>query len=94
MVKKAELPIGNKASGQAFLFNLRREKFQDPRVREAIGLMFNFEWSNETLFYGLYARINSVWENTWLAADGRALAGRGGDSAAAGGRGAAARQRS
>jgi microcin C transport system substrate-binding protein len=67
---KAELPNGNKASGQAFLFNLRREKFQDPRVREAIGMMFNFEWSNQTLFYGQYARINSVWENSWLAANG------------------------
>lgn len=69
-VVKEELPSGTKANGQAFMFNLRREKFQDPRVREAIGLMFNFEWSNETLFYGLYARINSVWENSWLAATG------------------------
>jgi microcin C transport system substrate-binding protein len=69
-VVKAELPNGAKASGQAFVFNLRREKFQDPRVREAIGLMFNFEWSNATLFFGLYARINSVWENSWLAATG------------------------
>jgi microcin C transport system substrate-binding protein len=69
-VVKRELPSGAKASGQAFLFNLRREKFSDPRVREALGLMFNFEWSNETLFYGIYARINSVWENSWLAAEG------------------------
>jgi len=69
-VVKAELPSGTKANGQGFLFNLRREKFQDPRVREAIALMFNFEWSNETLFYGLYSRINSVWENSWLAATG------------------------
>ena len=69
-VKKVELPSGAKASGQAFLFNLRREKFQDPRVREAIGLMFNFEWSNATLFYDLYDRIHSVWENSWLAATG------------------------
>ena len=69
-VIKAELPSGTKANGQAFLFNMRREKFQDPRVREAIGLMFNFEWSNQTLFYGLYARINSVWDNSWLAATG------------------------
>ena len=69
-VKKVQLPSGAKASGQAFLFNLRREKFQDPRVREAIGLMFNFEWSNETLFYGLYDRIHSVWENSDLAATG------------------------
>ncbi|MEY4871908.1 MAG: hypothetical protein RLZZ563_1238 [Pseudomonadota bacterium] len=69
-VQKVELPSGAKASGQAFLFNLRREKFQDPRVREAIGLMFNFEWSNATLFYGLYDRIHSVWENSDLAATG------------------------
>ena len=69
-VVKAELPSGAKASGQAFLFNLRREKFADPRVREAVGLMFNFEWSNQTLFYGLYQRINAVWENTDMAATG------------------------
>jgi microcin C transport system substrate-binding protein len=69
---KATLPSGSIASGQAFLFNLRREKFQDPRVREAIGLMFNFEWSNQTLFYGLYDRINSIWENTAMAAKGPA----------------------
>ena len=69
-VIKVALPSGAKASGQAFLFNLRRPQFQDPRVREAIGLMFNFEWANATLFYGLYARIDSVWENSWLEAEG------------------------
>ena len=69
-VIKAELADGNMANGQSFVFNLRREKFSDPRVREAIGLMFNFEWSNTTLFYGLYARINSFWENSDLAATG------------------------
>lgn len=69
-VIKAELADGNMANGQSFVFNLRREKFGDPRVREAIGLMFNFEWSNTTLFYGLYARINSFWENSDLAATG------------------------
>jgi len=67
---KVELPSGAKANGQAFLMNLRRAKFQDPRLREAVGLMFNFEWSNETLFYSLYSRINSVWENSWLQAQG------------------------
>ncbi len=61
---------GTPASGQSFVFNLRREKFRDVRVREAISLMFNFEWSNETLFYGLYDRINSFWENSFLAAEG------------------------
>lgn len=74
-VIKTELPNGSIASGQGFLFNLRREKFQDPRVREAIGLMFNFEWSNQTLFYGLYKRINSIWENTAMAAVGPASPG-------------------
>ncbi len=69
-VVRAELPNGNLATGQAFVLNLRRPQLQDPRVREAIGLMFNFEWSNETLFYGLYARTTSLWENSELAATG------------------------
>ena len=67
---KAELPSGNKSTGQSFIFNLRRDKFQDPRVREAIGLMFNFEWSNQTLFYGIYDRVTSFWGNSWLEAVG------------------------
>ncbi|MFY0692881.1 MAG: ABC transporter substrate-binding protein [Paracoccaceae bacterium] len=69
-VIREELPDGTIATGQSFVLNLRRAKFQDPRVREAIGHMFNFEWSNETLFYGLYARITSFWDNTELAASG------------------------
>ncbi|TCP60746.1 microcin C transport system substrate-binding protein [Rhodovulum bhavnagarense] len=69
-VIRQELPDGALASGQSFVMNLRRPQFQDPRVREAIGLLFNFEWSNEKLFYGLYARINSFWENSHLAAEG------------------------
>ena len=40
-------------------------------LREAIGLMFNFHWTNATLFYGLYKRVNSFWENTPLAAQGK-----------------------
>jgi microcin C transport system substrate-binding protein len=64
------LPSGNIAGGQSIIFNLRREQFQDPRVREAIGLMLNFEWSNKSLFYGLFARINSIWENSEMAATG------------------------
>ena len=39
-------------------------------MREAIGLMFNFEWSNESLFYGLYERVNSFWQNSDLEAKG------------------------
>ncbi|MBI1219802.1 MAG: ABC transporter substrate-binding protein [Rhodobacteraceae bacterium] len=70
-IKKVELPDGTIASGQSFIFNLRRPQFQDPRVRQAIGLMFNFDWSNAKLFYGIYARVNSFWENSSLAASGK-----------------------
>ena len=70
VIVREEIPQGVIASGQSFVFNLRREKFQDPRVREAIALMFNFEWTNQTLFYGLYAPIDSFWENTHLEAEG------------------------
>ncbi len=68
-------PDGTLASGQSFLFNLRRERFQDIRVRKAIGMMFNFEWSNKTLFYGIYARMQSFWENSYLKASGTPQAG-------------------
>jgi microcin C transport system substrate-binding protein len=63
-VKVESLPDGRPAGTQGFWFNLRRDKFQDPRVREAIGMAFNFQWSNESLFYGLYDRTDSFWENS------------------------------
>ena len=69
-VIKTELPNGNLAQAQAYVFNLRREKFKDPLVREALSMMFNFEWSNEQLFYGLYDRVNSFWGNSNLEATG------------------------
>ncbi len=69
-VIKEELNDGTIAPGQAFSMNLRRPQLQDARVREAIALMFNFEWSNTQLFYGIYERIHSFWENSELAATG------------------------
>ncbi|OWJ80668.1 extracellular solute-binding protein [Haematobacter genomosp. 1] len=69
-VKREELEDATPSGTQGFWFNLRREKFQDPRVREAIGLMFNFEWTNETLFYGLYKRTDSFFENSPMQAEG------------------------
>ncbi|MCF3974559.1 extracellular solute-binding protein [Paracoccus salsus] len=64
------LPDGTIANGKSWVFNLRREKFQDIRVREAIGLMFNFEWTNQTLLYGLETRVNSFWDNSEFRAEG------------------------
>jgi microcin C transport system substrate-binding protein len=69
-VIKEEIHHGNISPGQSFIFNMRRPQLQDARVREAIGLMFNFEWSNESLFYGIYERDGSFWGNTDLAAEG------------------------
>jgi len=69
-VKRETLPDQRPSGTQGFWINLRRDKFQDPRVREAIGLMFNFEWSNATLFYGLYERTTSFWENSPMMAEG------------------------
>jgi microcin C transport system substrate-binding protein len=69
-VIRDELEDGRPSGTQGFWFNLRREKLQDPRVRGAIALMFNFEWSNATLFYGLYDRTDSFWENSTMQAEG------------------------
>ena len=69
-VKVEELPNGAIGSAQSFVFNLDNPTWQDPRIRDAVALMFNFEWSNESLFYGLYARVNSFWQNSDLEAKG------------------------
>jgi microcin C transport system substrate-binding protein len=69
-VIKETLEDGSPSGTQGYWFNMRREKFQDPRVRQAIGLMFNFEWTNATLFHGLYNRTDSFWENSPMQAEG------------------------
>lgn len=69
-VIKELFPDGAMALAQYFVINLREEKFADPRTREAIGMMFNFEWSNATLFYGLYTRTKSFWGNSDMEAEG------------------------
>ncbi|MEL6168152.1 MAG: extracellular solute-binding protein [Pseudomonadota bacterium] len=61
---------GRPAGTQGFWFNMRRPQFQDIRVREAIAILFNFEWTNATLFYGLYNRTDSFWENSPMEAEG------------------------
>ncbi len=69
-VRREELPDGTIGSAQSWIFNLDRPEWQDERVREAVRLMFNFEWSNTSLFFGLYERVNSFWENSDLEATG------------------------
>ena len=55
---------------QGFVFNLRRAHFQDLRVRKAISLLFDFEWSNASLFHNAYTRSDSYFANSELAATG------------------------
>jgi microcin C transport system substrate-binding protein len=68
LVVRETLPDDTPSGVQAFILNLRRQKFQDIRVRSALDLAFDFEWTNRTLFYGLYDRTNSMFENSSLAA--------------------------
>ncbi len=69
-ISREILPDNRPSGAQGFWINLRREKFSDPRVREAIAHAFNFEWSNQTLFYSAYKRTDSFWENSDLQATG------------------------
>ncbi|MBX6327178.1 MAG: ABC transporter substrate-binding protein [Pseudolabrys sp.] len=65
-----EFPIRNYGVMQAFAFNIRRDKFKDPRVRRAFNFAFDFEEMNKQLFFGQYTRIKSYFEGTELACAG------------------------
>ncbi len=69
-VVKASLPNGSLPGATGFVFNLQRENLQDIRVRQALALMYNFTWTNETLQYGLFDQRESFWQNSVLAATG------------------------
>ena len=56
---------------QAWYFNLRRPVFKDPRVREAITLCFDFEWTNKNVMYSSYKRVTSHFQNTAMEAKGK-----------------------
>lgn len=70
LIVKLEIPTEGGTGMQAFVFNTRRAKFADPLVRRAIGYAFDFEWTNKNLFYGQYARTESYFANSELAAQG------------------------
>jgi peptide/nickel transport system substrate-binding protein len=68
---KSALPLGGAKGMQGLAFNTRRAVFQDVRVREALGLLFDFEWINANLYGGLYRRTKSFFDETELAATGK-----------------------
>ncbi|UYV37113.1 extracellular solute-binding protein [Rhodobacteraceae bacterium D3-12] len=62
-VKVVELPDGTPPTPSGLVFNMRRDNMKDKRVREALSLAFNFEWTNASLQYGLFAQRHSFVEN-------------------------------
>jgi microcin C transport system substrate-binding protein len=70
LIRKEALPLKTVAPMQAFVMNTRRKQFQDPRVRRAFNLAFNFEAANKNLFYGQYIRVDSYFGNTEMEATG------------------------
>jgi microcin C transport system substrate-binding protein len=70
LVQRAVLEDAQPSGVQGFFLNTRRHKFQDRRVREALDLAFDFEWTNKALFHGQYERTDSIFENSDLAAQG------------------------
>jgi microcin C transport system substrate-binding protein len=69
-VVREEFPVRSQGIMQAFVANIRRDKFKDPRVRRALNYVFDFEEMNKQLFYGQYERINSYFFGTELASSG------------------------
>ena len=70
MLILGEFPEERTAPIQGFVFNLRKPMFQDRRVREAMSLAFDFEWSNKNLFYDAYTRTDSYFDNSDLGSRG------------------------
>jgi microcin C transport system substrate-binding protein len=67
---KEMMPFEGATFYAGFYFNMRRDKFRDPRVREAIAQAYDFEWLNRNIFYGEYLRVRSYFEHTELANHG------------------------
>ncbi len=69
-IKKEHLQHSNNAGMQGFVFNIRRDVFKDPVLRNAITQAFDFEWSNERLFYNQYVVNDSYFSNSELQSTG------------------------
>jgi microcin C transport system substrate-binding protein len=69
-VTREKPEVHDRGGMQAFAFNIRRDKFGDPRVRRAFNWVFDFEDMNKELFYGQYIRVASYFQGTELACSG------------------------
>lgn len=75
-MQRAEVPTGLPAGMTALVMNTRRSLFADQRVRRALILMFDFEWTNRQLFHGNYTRTQSFFARSELASHGIAASER------------------
>ena len=73
-VKREVLPDLTPSGAQGWFMNTRRRQFKDPRVREAIILAFDFEWTNKNVMYGSYDRTHSYFQNSDMMATGKPAA--------------------
>ena len=71
LVKRELLPDRSPQGIQGLLMNTRRAKFSDPRVREGLGLLFDFEWTKKALLFNQYTRTNSYFPNSDYGASGK-----------------------
>ena len=67
---KVELKHRLPSGFQSYVLNTRRERLKDPRVRQALGLAFDYEWMNRQMFYNAYQRVNGLFGNTDCQASG------------------------
>jgi microcin C transport system substrate-binding protein len=70
LIKKEQIPNQLPQGMQGFAYNTRKPLFQDPKLRDALTYLFDFEWTNKNLFYGAYTRSRSYFSNSDLAATG------------------------
>jgi len=70
-VKRDTLPDDSPSGAQGWFINTRRDKFKDPKLREALIDAFDFEWTNKSIMFGSYQRTHSVFQNSDLMAVGK-----------------------
>lgn len=69
-IKQEAITHGRVERMWGMIYNMRREPFNDIRVRKALSLMIDYDWINKNIFYGLYKPTNSFYPNSTLAANG------------------------
>jgi microcin C transport system substrate-binding protein len=70
-VKRETIPDERPSGAQGWMINTRRDKFKDPRVREALAYAFDYEWANKNLMFSSYARTVSFFQNSDMMAKGK-----------------------